>query len=78
MYCNFLLLTQIVSAQVNKTQSLLLAVGDNAPELKIEKWIKGGGFDRLEKGKVYVIDMWATWCVPCIAGMPHLTKLQQK
>jgi thiol-disulfide isomerase/thioredoxin len=53
-------------------------VGNRAPELKIEKWLKGGGFQSLKKGKVYLIDFWATWCVPCIAGMPHLSQLQQK
>lgn len=55
-----------------------LAVGDDAPVLKIEKWIKGGGYDSLKKGRVYVIDLWATWCTPCIASMPHLSALQEK
>ncbi|MDP4265031.1 MAG: TlpA disulfide reductase family protein, partial [Bacteroidota bacterium] len=53
-----------------------LEVGDGAPGLKVEKWIKGGGFNSLSKGKIYVIDLWATWCVPCIASMPHLSRLQ--
>jgi thiol-disulfide isomerase/thioredoxin len=30
------------------------------------------------KGKVYLIDFWATWSVPCIAEFPGLTKLYEK
>jgi len=67
----------IATAQ-NNTSVSELTIGDSAPQLKIESWIKNGGFPVFEKGKIYLIDLWATWCVPCIAGMPHLSELQKK
>ena len=55
-----------------------LMIGDSAPELKIEQWLKYGAPGFFESGKVYLVDLWATWCVPCIVGMPHLSELQKK
>jgi thiol-disulfide isomerase/thioredoxin len=30
------------------------------------------------KGKVVVVDCWATWCVPCVKKFPHLVELHKK
>ena len=55
-----------------------LKLGDAAPKLYASKWLNGKAIESFEKDKVYVIDVWATWCGPCIQAMPHLSKLNDK
>jgi thiol-disulfide isomerase/thioredoxin len=65
-------------ADVDASARIRLKVGDPAPPLKVTRWLKGGPVAALEPGKVYVIEAWASWCAPCVAAMPHLTKLQAR
>ena len=49
-----------------------------AAPLKGLEWIKGGPVTTFEKGKIYVVEFWATWCGPCKVSIPHLTEIQKK
>ncbi|MDU1891365.1 MAG: TlpA disulfide reductase family protein [Dysgonomonas sp.] len=35
-------------------------------------------YDYIGKSKYLVIDFWASWCGPCIKGMPHMKMLSEK
>ncbi len=74
-------------ADDEKPKSKPLSIGDQAPAVDIAHWIKGvemdkkGAFEPVTEfgnDHVYVLEFWATWCGPCVAGMPHLSELQEK
>jgi thiol-disulfide isomerase/thioredoxin len=56
----------------------LLAVGDLAPDWKLAD--ATGRTHSLSdyRGRVVVLDFWATWCGPCAALMPRMQKLHDK
>ena len=67
----------LAAAQASAEPAKTLAVGDKAPAIKVGNWVKGDPVNSFADGKVYVMEFWATWCGPCIRGIPHLTELQK-
>ena len=56
-----------------------LSLGDAMPTIGDDaNWLKGSPVSAWEKGEIYVLDFWATWCGPCIASIPHVNELSQK
>jgi thiol-disulfide isomerase/thioredoxin len=70
-----------VNAQEAASQqaaATMLSIGDKAPAISVEGFVKGSPVDAFQPGHIYVMEFWATWCGPCIRGMPHLSEVQKK
>jgi len=62
-----------------KEMAKLLGVGSDAPALEGVTWVQGEEVKDLnEKGKLYIIECWASWCGPCVAVIPHMNELHKK
>ena len=55
-----------------------LFIGDAAPPLTFARWVRGEPVKQLDKGTIYVVEFWATWCGPCVQSIPHVTRLQER
>lgn len=73
----FLIVTAL-SLVVIPASAQQLGLGDPAPKLQVKSFAKGVPVRSLETGKLYVVEMWATWCGPCRETIPHLSRLQKQ
>ena len=51
-------------------------IGSNAPDFTVQDSDRKITLSEL-RGKVVVLNFWATWCAPCVEELPSLVNLQQ-
>jgi thiol-disulfide isomerase/thioredoxin len=55
-----------------------VAVGESAPPFSLPQW-EGATLNLQDyRGRVVILNFWATWCTPCKAEMPLLEDIAQR
>ena len=73
-----LLLSSAGCGKKEESVGMKFDVGKPAPEFTLPD-LEGNQIELSSmKGKVLILDFWATWCPPCKEEVPHLVSLQSK
>ena len=65
-------------AWLNQDRIQPVTTGTVAPDFEVKNL--DGGLARLSdhEGEVVLVNIWATWCIPCVEEMPSMERLYQK
>jgi thiol-disulfide isomerase/thioredoxin len=64
--------------QVRDRSTQMSLLGQEAPEIPVKEWIMGGPASMAHfRGRVVLLEFWATWCKPCQEMFPKLTRLHE-
>src|SRR5215213_4308310 len=70
---------QVASAQARQPE---IKVGAMAPDIKIEQLLQAspGAVADLNslRGKITVLEFWATWCGPCVKAFKHMNEVAEQ
>jgi thiol-disulfide isomerase/thioredoxin len=72
-----LLIQPVFSTELDRSETGPLP-GDEAPTIHAAQWLRGDPVEHYLPGHVYIVDLWATWCGPCLTAMPLLRDFQDR
>jgi len=65
--------------QVRDRGAQMALIGQPAPDISVKTWIKGGPVTLEDlRGRVALLEFWATWCKPCQEMFPKLKQLHEE
>lgn len=74
-----LVVAAVALVRWNGNEIFLVGLGSKAPDFRAWKVDGTRQYEHLDqyKGSVVVLNVWATWCPPCVVEMPAIQRLYQ-